>query len=130
MLKSYFSFTGRIRRLEYGISIIVYWVISYNLDLLLEGAQSNSIDSIYGILGVLLYIPTSWFMIAQSAKRCHDLGKNGWWQLIPFYIFWLIFSDGQVELNKYGYNPKSIQNDNSLDLDTFSKSEYNSVQEK
>jgi len=47
-----------------------------------------------------------WFLWAQGAKRCHDLGKNGWWQIIPFYVLLLVFQDGQPGLNKYGFNPK------------------------
>lgn len=60
------------------------------------------------IIGVA-YIPLIWFFWAQGAKRCHDLGNNGWWQLIPFYAFWLLFQDGDVNPNEYGTNPKGIQ---------------------
>ena len=45
-----------------------------------------------------------WVWFAQGAKRCHDLGKSGWWQLIPFYIFWMLFMKGDYFKNQYG-NP-------------------------
>ena len=57
-------------------------------------------------IAIILMIPAYWFLWAQSAKRCHDLGHNGWWQLIPFYIFWLIFADSQIGDNEYGQYPK------------------------
>ena len=64
-----------------------------------------SMTSDHALFG-LVYIPLLWFLYAQGAKRCHDLGNSGWWQIIPFYIFWLLFQDGQTGVNKYGNNPK------------------------
>jgi uncharacterized membrane protein YhaH (DUF805 family) len=47
-----------------------------------------------------------WFLWAQGAKRCHDIGNSGWYQIIPFYVFWMLFANGQKETNQYGINPK------------------------
>jgi len=49
----------------------------------------------------LLWIPLLWFFWAQSAKRCHDLNKSGWWQIIPFYFLWLWFEKGIGGPNEY-----------------------------
>ena len=54
----------------------------------------------------LAIIPMLWFLWAQGAKRCHDMDKNGWFQIIPFYVLWMIFIEGDSFLNKYGDNPK------------------------
>ena len=43
-------------------------------------------------------IPIMWFLLAQGAKRCHDTGRSGWWQLIP--MFWI--AKGEIKANKYG----------------------------
>ena len=51
-----------------------------------------------------------WIMLAQGAKRCHDVGNSGWFQLIPFYVFWMLFEDSKYGENKYGLNPKGIGN--------------------
>lgn len=105
MFKDPFSFEGRIRRTEYGISIIIYSIV-YAITATIIGAIGG--DEGIAVLFIFL-IPLLWFIWAQGAKRCHDLGNSGWWQLIPFYGFWLLFQDGQAGQNQYGENPKGIQ---------------------
>jgi len=103
MFQDAFSFNGRIRRTEYGVSIIIYAVLYGILSLIVASAGEEA-----GIIFILL-IPLLWFLWAQGAKRCHDLGNSGWWQLIPFYGLWMLFQDGEVGQNQYGENPKGIQ---------------------
>jgi uncharacterized membrane protein YhaH (DUF805 family) len=102
MFKNPFSFEGRIRRTEYGISFIIYLFI-YFIGLAIAGEG----EEVGGIIFLILIIPLFWFICAQSAKRCHDLGNSGWYQLIPFYGLWLLFSDGESGANQYGDNPKN-----------------------
>ncbi len=98
MFKNPFSFEGRIRRMEYGISLIIY-VITYIITFSLIG--------LFGMVGWALLIPTVWFLWAQGAKRCHDIDRSGWMQLIPFYVFFLLFENGDQRTNSYGLNPKN-----------------------
>ena len=107
MFKDPFSFDGRIRRTEYGISVIIYAVIALIINLTIS--ESNGDMAIIG----LAIIPLLWFLWAQAAKRCHDVGNSGWWQLIPLYGFWLLFQDGEAGRNQYGDNPKGIQQNNT-----------------
>ena len=97
MFERPFSFNGRIRRTEYGISMILY-IIAASIMSVAGTAESSATT--------LFYIPLLWFLWAQGAKRCHDLGNNGWWQIIPFYGLWLLFQDGQRGGNEYGEDPK------------------------
>jgi uncharacterized membrane protein YhaH (DUF805 family) len=111
MFKNPFSFDGRIRRTEYGLSHLManfgLFIIAFIFGLI-GGSLNADDDSITASL-VLVYIPYFWFIWAQGSKRCHDLGNSGWWQLIPLYGLWLLFQDGQPGPNQYGENPKGIQ---------------------
>ena len=93
-----FSFQDRIRRTEYGISLIIYFVIIITINVMLEAGST---------IWLLFYIPMTWFLWAQGAKRCHDMGQSGWFQIIPFYVIWMIFAKGESgAANQYGSNPK------------------------
>ena len=96
-----FSFEGRIRRLEYGISMIISTLILYFIESFHEEFE----------YGVLLIMPVVWFIMAQSAKRCHDLGKSGWWQLIPFYGFWLLFQEGNKGENLFSHSLSKLNSE-------------------
>lgn len=52
------------------------------------------------------YVASWWFLLAQGAKRCHDLGHSGWFQIIPFYVLAMLFCEGQKDENDYGLSPK------------------------
>lgn len=106
MFKNPFSFEGRIRRLEFGLSHIIGTV-----GLMIFGGILGAIAGRNGGgIIVIVYIPFFWFIWAQGAKRCHDLGNSGWWQLIPLYGLWLLFANGEPGDNQYGPNPKEPQN--------------------
>lgn len=102
MFRCPFSFEGRIRRLEFGLSYIAGFIYSFFagiMNRLFDGTEA----SVY-----LWLIPSCWFMYAQSAKRCHDRGNSGWYQLIPFYVLWMLFGDSDKGDNEYGPNPKGV----------------------
>lgn len=102
MFTNAFSFEGRIRRSELFVSLIVT-----NICLFISALIGFMVGIPFGIVIFgFAYLAAQWFVITQSAKRCHDLGKSGWWQLIPFYVFWMLFADGQPFENEYGSDPK------------------------
>lgn len=103
MFKNPFSFDGRIRRLEFGLTMIIYMVIYLSV-LGIVAASGSEI----GMLAFLIFIPLVWFVWAQGAKRCHDLGRSGWFQLIPFYGLIMLFHDGDPGRNEYGFNAKGV----------------------
>lgn len=121
MFKAPFSFEGRIRRKEYGITMLIYIFFAILINILAALMQTGtagtevSLSGIAGMITLLLYFPILWLVYAQGAKRCHDLGKSGWWQLIPFYVFVMMFQDGVMGMNEYGVNPKEDNTGNIIE---------------
>ncbi len=109
MFKKPFSFEGRIRRTEFALTYIIYIIIIMGVSFMLQAAEDMS------IILLVVFIPLIWFMLAQAVKRCHDRGNSGWYQLIPFYMLWLLFADSDNGQNQYGPNPKGIGNFDEID---------------
>lgn len=105
MFSSPFSFNGRIRRTEYGLSMGIIFVINIFLNIIIADATYSDSDELLIFYSILL-IPLIWFNLAQGAKRCHDLGNSGWYQLIPLYFFWLLLDEGEFMQNEFGNSPK------------------------
>lgn len=102
MFRNIFSFEGRIRRTEYGLTYLLYCLYSLLMNIL----EESDISAGFAVFWLMLLLPTVWVLYAQGAKRCHDLGHSGWYQLIPFYFFWMIFQEGDQNTNEYGESPK------------------------
>ena len=100
-LKQYANFNDRARRKEYWMFILVYMIINIVLAVL-------GLDMISMLVGLILLIPS----ISIAARRLHDTGRTGWWQLIVLIpiigiIVLIVFlvQDSHDE-NEYGANPK------------------------
>ncbi len=78
------SFNGQIGRVEYLISFLIFWIFAIGLSVIANQGNSNILS--------LIKIIVSYFLIAQGAKRCHNIGKSGWHQLIPFYFIWMLLA--------------------------------------
>lgn len=103
MFKRAFSFKGRIRRTEYGLSYIIFFVWYIVLTAI---SETNDPAPVLALFILLSIIPAYWFLWAQGAKRCHDRGHSGWYQIIPFYFLVMLFGRGEDDINDYGTNPK------------------------
>ena len=109
MFSAIFSFKGRIRRTEYGLSYIIYFVLivfwQVVADALLSDYTYRGSIPVMLIMLCILFI-LLWAIFAQGAKRCHDRGNSGFFQLIPFYFLWMLFAPGENTANEYGPCPK------------------------
>jgi uncharacterized membrane protein YhaH (DUF805 family) len=103
MWKRPFSFKGRIRRTEYGLSMILacIWSVVYRLIF-----ETPNVEEFVVVAASLSSVLAYWFVFAQGTKRCHDRGHSGFYQLIPFYSLVMLFGGSEEGFNEYGNNPK------------------------
>ena len=106
-IKKYADFTGRARREEFWMFMLFYMIFSIAITFLEQLTGTSILGWLYSI-GLLL--PS----LAVGARRLHDTGRTGWWQLlmlIPLIglIVLIIFycQDSHAD-NQYGSNPKVI----------------------
>jgi uncharacterized membrane protein YhaH (DUF805 family) len=94
-LKKYATFEGRASRSEYWFFALFYIIVS---------VLSGFVEGITGIMGLsylpffALFIPS----IAVGCRRMHDVGRSGWFQLIPIYNLILALTPSNPGTNKYG----------------------------
>ncbi len=77
-----FSFTGRITRKTYWLSLLGVIAAMFILIVLLGLLGIG--ESVLNIAIVLIYIPVMWMSLAIQVKRWHDRDKSGWWVFISF----------------------------------------------
>jgi multidrug efflux pump len=107
MFRNIFSFNGRIRRTEYWISQLTAIVVFLIFKLWILPASAGSGTQVFAqALNIITVLVMVWIMVAQSAKRCHDIGKEGWWQLVIFWNLVLFVKDSDKEANEFGESPK------------------------
>lgn len=93
-----FSFKGRIGRLQLILSYVVGFVVWFASFFLYYLEYNSNIFLLFLACTVVFF----WFLYAQCAKRCHDLGKSGAWMFVPFWNVLLFFAEGEEQDNQYG----------------------------
>ena len=97
---NYANFNGRARRKEYWMFVLFNAIIGTAIAFIGGFVGFYLLGTIYN---VAIIIPS----IAVAVRRMHDVGKSGWFLLIPIYSFILAVSDSEAAENKYGPNPKA-----------------------
>ena len=104
---NYINFQGRATRAEY------WW---WTLFIVIADVVLGIVDAILGtgflgsLFGLAIIIPG----LALGARRLHDIGKSGWWQLLWFAVIvgWIILlvwaiRQGNRGQNHYGLDPRT-----------------------
>lgn len=100
VLQNFATFSGRARRSEYWYFVLFNVIVSVILSLIDVFAGTKYISDIYSIVVLL---PA----IAVGVRRMHDVGKSGWFILIPIYNLVLCCTVGTDGDNEYGPDPKT-----------------------
>ena len=103
----------------------------------LKNSNVEDVELVGNVFQYLLFLPFFVPLLAVTIRRLHDIGNNGWpcWcnlgiviifsflQPMPItiisyipnifwiYVIYLLVKDSQSGINKYGPNPKGINND-------------------
>lgn len=100
VLQNYANFNGRARRKEYWMFFLFNVLISAVLGVI-DGSAGNQVLS--NVYTIALLLPS----LAVAVRRMHDVGKSGWYILIPIYNLILACTEGNIGENEYGMDPKS-----------------------
>ena len=100
VLQNYATFSGRARRSEYWYFFLFNFIISFVLGFVGGIMDTTVLANIYTLV---VLIPS----IAVGVRRMHDVGKSGWFILIPIYNFILALTEGEKGENEYGIDPKT-----------------------
>lgn len=102
----YADFNGRASRQEFWmytlVNVLIYVVVAAVF-------SAIGLRFVAGIYALATLLPS----LAVGARRLHDIGKSGWFQLISIipivglYLIVLYATEGQKGINKYGAEPKA-----------------------
>jgi len=87
VLQNYANFNGRARRAEYW-----YFVLFNMIASIIVGIIGGLMD--FELLGNLYSLAVLLPSLAVGVRRMHDVGKSGWFILIPIYNFILAVTEG------------------------------------
>lgn len=104
---SIFSFEGRVNRATYWIATIGLFLAGL-IPAAIAVVNPNE-ASMSLLVPYLIFINYTAFSV--GAKRCHDLGVSGWYQMIPFYVLVMLFSEGSEKGDRYGKPNDGISDD-------------------
>jgi uncharacterized membrane protein YhaH (DUF805 family) len=89
---NYANFKGRASRREF------WWWTLFTVIVSVALSGFSGLDS---LASAGLFLPS----IAVGCRRMHDVGRRGWWQLIPIVSFVFACQKSVAELNQFGPPP-------------------------
>lgn len=105
-LEDIFTIKGRASRKEFWGSELIFIPLYFITAFIGYGDLVASIGLLWSSIAAL----------TASIRRAHDVGKSGWFMLIPFYNFYLQISPSEQSSNKWGDpRPHTITQNNIVE---------------
>ena len=84
------DFKGKMSRGDFWKWQLFYriWLIILAAGMGVIAFLTSSPGAFYGMMPAILLVICA--EPAAATRRLHDVGKSGWWQLVPFYSFYLL----------------------------------------
>ena len=114
--KNVVNFSGRASRSEYNYWLLFLLILQISVIIIdppnpqvSRSYSDNPLNSrLFSFIYFVFIIPSTSLVI----RRFHDIGKSGWYVLLPFtiigifpYYYWTCFVIGEKKENAYGPNP-------------------------
>ena len=99
-LRNYVNFSGRATRTQFWMFVLVNFIVGFVLNIILFVVPALAfIGQLYNLL---MLLPS----LAINARRLHDTGRSGWWQLLVLVpvVGWLIMLIFYVQPSMPGAN--------------------------
>ncbi len=118
-LRRYADFSGRSRRMEYWMWILLQFLIGVAFSILMIAIAGAGIMSgdptqlaavggvvlvlylLYMLVGLVFFIPS----LAVTVRRLHDTNRSGWWILAPFVPYLLMIVATMTLVGSVGAKP-------------------------
>ena len=114
VFENYANFKGRARRSEYWYFVLTQLLITivcYILFGVFAAMESYGIGMIFYGVAMIFSLSTLIPGLAVGVRRMHDVGKSGWFLLVPIYILILALTEGEKGTNAWGEDPKAVLNE-------------------
>ena len=85
----YATFSGRASRSEFWFLCLFSFlagIVTVIIDSMILGYPAEENGPVNLIFSVLIFLPS----LAVGARRLHDIGRSGWWQLITLTVIGII----------------------------------------
>lgn len=110
----YVDFSARARRSEFWYFVLFTFLVGIVAGIL-DGILGTDYDGgSGGLISTLTSLGLFLPQLAVGARRLHDIGRSGWWQLIGIIpvVGWIIVivwfaTDTKPGANQYGPDPKN-----------------------
>lgn len=101
----YFDFDGRVARKPFWMYILMYVIVVVVANIVLSIV---GLEMLAPLISLALLLPS----LGITARRLHDTGRSGWWQLIGLVpllglivMIYFTVQDSEPGANMYGANP-------------------------